>query len=157
MRRRHVTHSGRLVEAPMRVAAARQLLLTTSVRPTRLTQRPAARSPWCCSATPAETAGDGSMASDKPRFTPANFAVDKQEAFASLQLRTVADKARATAEAAPSLFHCAELLTSCPSLSPCPASFCAPGGRRACAAACEPAVVPVHGGCAAAGVGRLVQ
>jgi hypothetical protein len=34
------------------------------------------------------------MASDKPRFTPANFAVDKQEAFASLQLRTVADKAR---------------------------------------------------------------
>ena len=37
------------------------------------------------------------MASDKPRFTPANFAVDKQEAFASLQLRIVADKARATA------------------------------------------------------------
>jgi hypothetical protein len=32
------------------------------------------------------------MASEKPRFTPTNFSVDKQEAFASLQLRSIADK-----------------------------------------------------------------
>ena len=78
----------------MRSAAARQLLLTTSGRPSRLTQRPAARCQWYCSATPA-VGGEDSPMSEKPRFTPANFAVDKQEAFASLQLRTVADKARA--------------------------------------------------------------
>ena len=39
-------------------------------------------------------ASDDDMAAPKPRFTPTEFVVDKTEAFASLQLRTIADEVR---------------------------------------------------------------
>lgn len=46
------------------------------------------------SAPPPRASFSDDMTAPKPRFTPTEFVVDKTDAFASLQLRTIADEAR---------------------------------------------------------------
>lgn len=74
----------------------RLLALHAARLPARLRVRSASRR--ACApraAQPESAAPDDAMA--KPRFTPAEFVVDKTDAFASLQLRSIADEVRAGA------------------------------------------------------------
>ena len=120
--------------------AAKQVVFSSASRGLRRT--------WTRSycRTAVASSGQEDMASEKPRFTPTNFSVDKQEAFASLQLRSIADKV-----CTPLLLGLQSdgyrPLTTTPACAPLPV-----GWRRACQTACEPVVVALHGARAAADV-----